>query len=89
MSYFDDQEKECTHLTDTFEMDENGAWYCPICKQPPTDQRIDGHKLYMKNIRIINTTTGSEVQGYWETEEQAWEFIEEQSNPLEYKIMED
>ena len=25
-------EKECTHLTDTFEMDENGAWYCPICK---------------------------------------------------------
>ena len=43
----------------------------------------------MKNIRIINTTIGSEVQGYWETEEQAWEFIEEQSNPLEYKIMED
>ena len=44
MSYFDDQEEACTHLTDTFEMDENGAWYCPICKQPPTDQRIDGHK---------------------------------------------
>ena len=50
---------------------------------------LKSNKLYMKNIRIINTTTGSEVQGYWETEEQAWEFIEEQSNPLEYKIMED
>ena len=31
--------KECSHLTDQFEMDGEGGWFCPICD--PNDEGED------------------------------------------------
>lgn len=42
-----------------------------------------------EEARIMDITNGDEVQGYWETREEAEEWIKEQDFPMNFMIMEE